>query len=91
VSFEDPTARPYFLWSEPTTVGDFRTALAGATGEARAQLLGRLLREARDTDVWAFTTPAEVRAALPALERYLGRRRGFWTYLLSAWEAHGIA
>ena len=54
-------------------------------------LLGRLLREARDQDVWSFTTVAEVRALLPQLDRYLGRRRAFWHYLLNAWEEHGIA
>jgi hypothetical protein len=26
----------------------------------KARLLGKILREARDTDVWRFTSPAEV-------------------------------
>ncbi len=89
--FEDPSQRPYFLWSEPTTVGQFRVALATAAPAEKAMLLGRLLREARDEDVWAFTTVAEVRALLPQLDRYLGRRRAFWHYLLAAWEEHGLA
>ncbi len=89
--FADPNERPYFLWNEPTTVGEFRAALAAATGEQKALMLGRLLREARDTDVWEFTDVAEVRSWFPRIERYLGRRREFWRYLLSAWEAHGIA
>ena len=89
--FSDPDARPYFLWDEPTTTGAFREALARAFEPEKARLLGKLLREARDTDVWEFTTVREVRALFPQIERYLGRRRPFWRYLLDAWAAHGIA
>lgn len=77
--------RPYFLWDEERTVGELRRALESASPEEKAQLLGKILREARDPDVWAFTRPEEVRDLFPMLERYLGRRRAFWTYLLSAW------
>lgn len=89
--FADPEARPYFLWDEQTTIGAFREALVHAHEPEKARLLGKLLREARDTDVWEFTTVREVRALFPQLERYLGRRRDFWRYLLDAWAAHGIA
>jgi hypothetical protein len=89
--FGDDSSRPYFLWSEHTTLGQFRAALAAASEPEKARLLGTLLREARDTDVWEFTTVREVRALYPQLERYLGRRRPFWRYLLTAWAAHGIA
>ena len=41
-------------------------------------MLGRLLREARDTDVWSFVGSQEVADALPLLGRHLGRRRAFW-------------
>lgn len=85
------SARPYFLWDERTTVGDFRARLAAANEDEKAQLLGKLMREARDTDVWLFTTVAEVRALFPKIDRYLGRRRAFWRYLLDAWQRHGIA
>ena len=88
--FTDPNERPYFLWDESTSLGAFREALAGAAGPEKARLLGKLMREARDPDVWEFTTVAEVRALFPQLERYLGRRRAFWQYLLAAWAANGI-
>jgi hypothetical protein len=91
VKFANPDERPYFLWSEPTTVGQFRQALAQAPDDEKAMLLGRLLREARDPDVWDFTSVAEVRRLFPQLERYLGRRRAFWVYLLNAWKEHGLA
>ena len=89
--FADPLSRPYFLWDEQTTLGAFREALAHSPEPEKARLHGKLRREARDTDVWAFTTVSEVRALFPQLERYLGRRRAFWRYLLTAWAAHGIA
>jgi hypothetical protein len=53
------------------------------------RLLGRILREARDPDVWRFTTPAEVIAEWPVLQRYLGRRRAFWEFLLGRWRQGG--
>lgn len=89
--FTDPEERPYFLWNETTTVAQFRHALEVATEDEKALLLGRLMREARDPDVWEFTTVEEVRRLFPKIARYLGRRRAFWTYLLEAWAAHGIA
>ena len=88
----DPNARPYFLWDEPnTTVASFREALARASEDEKARLLGKLMREARDEDVWRFTTVVEVRALLSKIDRYLGRRRAFWRYLLEAWQRHGLA
>lgn len=89
--FTDPNERPYFLWNETTTVGAFREALARAEGPEKALLLGRLMREARDSDVWAFTTVQEVRRLMPQIEKHLGRRRAFWRYLLDAWQEHRIA
>jgi len=48
--------------------------------------LGKILREARDTDVWQFTTPAEVARLFPELRRHLGRRRTFWEFPLGRWQ-----
>lgn len=85
----DPDVRPYFLWDERTTVGEFRRALAQAGPSEWARLTGKLMREARDTDVWAFVTPQAVWDRLSDLDRYLGRRRAFWHYLLGAWHDEG--
>jgi len=90
-TLKDEDARPYFLWDERTTIREFRARLATADEDEKARLLGKLMREARDTDVWLFTSLAEVRALLPKIDRYLGRRRPFWRYLLDAWQRHGIA
>ena len=52
--------------------------------------MAKLLREARDIDVWAFVTPEHVAAALPAIRHRLGRRRAFWEFLIEGWREDGI-
>lgn len=81
---------PYFLWDDDVTVGELRRILAGPDTHRKLQLLGRMLREARDTDVWRFTTPEEVRRLLPQVERRVGRRLGFWRFLIDGWAADGL-
>lgn len=83
-------AVPYFLWDEPMTVAEFRQRLQTASPAERTRLLAKLLREARDTDVWQFISPAEVWQLWAALAPQLGRRRGFWEFLLSQWQKAGL-
>lgn len=91
VDLADPDARPYFLWDEDISVAELRAALKpGGDEHGRLRLLGKLLREARDTDVWQFVSPADVAAALPALGRRLGRRRRFWEFLIEGWRSDGL-
>jgi hypothetical protein len=90
LDLDDSEAVPYFLWDAPISIRELRSRLAHATGPARARLLGPILREARDTDVWRFTTPVEVRELWPQLQRYLGRRRPFWEFLLRRWMELGL-
>src|SRR5690242_13548925 len=80
-------AIPYFLWDAPMTIRELRERLAGAD---RAHLLGKIMREAREDDVWLFTTPAEVAKRWNELERHLGRRRDFWLFLLGQWRELGL-
>lgn len=81
---------PYFLWDEPMTIGELKRKLKSASVEERHRLLGKILREARDTDVWQFTTPKEVWDNWDALEKYLGRRREFWKFLFEFWNKEGL-
>lgn len=83
-------AAPYFLWDEPMTVVEFRQRLQTASRAEQTRLLAKLLREARDTDVWQFITPAEVWQRWPAVAPLLGRRRGFWEFLLGQWQKGGL-
>jgi hypothetical protein len=89
-NLDDPSAIPYFLWDEPMTVEELRRRLQTASPAEQTRLLGKLLREARDTDVWKFTTPEEVWRRWPALTRHLGRRRGFWEFLFAYWRREGL-
>lgn len=82
--------RPYFLWDEDVSVQELKDRLRGPDPGERGRLLAKLLREARDIDVWAFVTPEEVASALPAISHRLGRRRGFWEFLINGWREDGI-
>ena len=90
LDFRRDDLRPYFLWDEDLSVRELRQRLRGGERAERERLLAKLLREARDTDVWHFTTPEEVASALPAVRRRLGRRRAFWEFLIEGWRADGI-
>ena len=91
VDLETPGSRPYFFWDEDVSVAELRAALqTESQADRRLRLLGKLLREARDIDVWNFVTPADVAAALPALGRRLGRRRRFWEFLIDGWRSDGL-
>ncbi len=85
----DPQAVPYFLWDEPMTIAELRQRLRSASPPERARLLAKILREARDTEVWLFTTPEEVASGWNEISRHLGLRRGFWQFLLERWSEQG--
>lgn len=82
--------RPYFLWDEDVSIDELRAVLAGPAGFRRDQLFGKMLREARDLDVWEFVTPAEVARSLERLQRRIGRRFAFWKFLLDGWRSDGL-
>ena len=89
-NLDEPQARPYFLWDEDRTVAEFREALGRAAAPERALLIGKLMREARDTDVWRFVELRTVAAQYDAIRAHLGRRRAFWDYLLDGWRRDGL-
>ncbi len=90
VDLTQETSRPYFLWDEDVSIAELRQRLQGPDQHDRLRLLGKMLREARDIDVWTFVTPEEVAQLLPALSHRLGRRRGFWQFLIEGWRELGI-
>ncbi len=87
---ETASAIPYFLWDEPMTVAELKQRLIKSSNEERIRLLGKILREARDTDVWKFTTPQEVWQNWAQISKHLGRRLEFWTFLFEFWEKEGL-
>ncbi len=82
----DPTAVPYFMWDEPVALAEVTRRLASSPRPERVRLLGKILREARDPDVWWFTTPAEIEANWTDLAPHLGRRLAFWQFVLTRWK-----
>ena len=88
--FSRPGNYPYFLWDHPLTVAELRHQLVALSEPERIALLGKIMREAKDTDVWHFTTPRDVVRLWPKLERHLGRRRPFWVWLLGVWRDLGL-
>ena len=82
--------RPYFLWDEDVSIGELRQVLASPDNPRRDQLLAKMLREARDIDVWEFVRPLEVARVLERLRRRIGRRYAFWTFLIEGWRRHGL-
>lgn len=87
---DDPAAIPYFLWDEPMTVAELHGRLRSASPEEKIRLLAKLLREARDTDVWKFSSIQVVLRSWPEIAPHLGRRRGFWEFLISRWREEGL-
>lgn len=84
-----PLSIPYFLWDEPMTVAELKRRLSVRSAE-RTRLLGKVLREARDTDVWYFTSPEDVARDWAELNPHLGRRREFWKFLFDFWLKEGL-
>lgn len=82
---ENLDAIPYFLWDEPMSVAQLHGRLRSASAPERIRLLAKILREARDTEVWRFTTLDDVVRLWPHLAPRLGRRREFWEFLLRQW------
>lgn len=85
----DAEGHPYFLWDSEMTLEDFRKGLQDPDADVRAYLLGKLMRQAKPDDVFTFASPREIRDLWPSLERFLGDKREFWTWLFDTWEAQG--
>jgi hypothetical protein len=80
---------PYFAWDRPLTVGQIRAQLQAGASPEWARLAAWIMREAAVGDVWQFLTPREVYGRRTELLPLLGRRRGFWEYILRTWHELG--
>lgn len=89
-ALDDLDGIPYFLWDEPMTVSELLTRLKNASRPERTRLMAKVLREARDVDVWRFVTLSEVLANWDQICSMLGRRRAFWEYLINGWKEDGL-
>jgi len=82
----DAQGRPYFLWDSEMTLDAFRAVLADPDPDVRAAYVGKLMRQAKPDDVFQFVCLSEIVALWPRLERYLGRERPMWRFLLDGWQ-----
>jgi hypothetical protein len=85
----DTQGRPYFLWDVEMTLDEFERSLRDADSAVRTYLVGKLMRQAKPDDVLQFVSPQQLADLWPAVSRYLGKSRPFWTWLLDRWELHG--
>jgi len=49
-----------------------------------AYWLGTTMRQAKPDDALMLASPERMRALWPRVERYLGKERAFWAWLLAA-------
>ena len=87
----DASGRPYFLWDVDMTLDQFRAALRDLDPDARAYLVGKLMRQAKPDDVFTFVRLGDIIELWPRLEKFLGRSAPMWRWLLERWreERHG--
>lgn len=71
------------------TAEEFRERLSDQDAEVRAYFLGKLMRQAKPDDVLTFVTAQRLADEWASTERYLGKTRPFWAWLLERWRAMG--
>jgi hypothetical protein len=81
----DQRGRPYFLWDDDIDLATFRARVRDPDPDVRAYFIGKLMRQAKPDDVFAFVTLPEIAAQFDSIARYLGRTREFWVWLLRRW------
>ncbi|MCI0588990.1 MAG: hypothetical protein L0323_19380 [Planctomycetes bacterium] len=86
----DPNTRPWFLWDEDVSVSELRAILGDEAHPRWVELAAKVIREARDDEVWDFLPLARVVARYAEIRPRLGRRRAFWDDLLEGWRADGL-
>ena len=86
----DQQGRPYFLWDMEMTLDDFESAINDGDAGSRAYLIGKLMRQAKPDDALQFVSPQQIADLWPSIERYLGKSRDFWDWLLDQWERRGF-
>jgi hypothetical protein len=86
----DAQGRPYFLWDIEMSLDEFQQKLATSDLPVRAYLIGKVMRQAKPDDALQFVSAQEIADLWPGLEKYLGRTRDFWNWLLDEWAQRGI-
>ena len=86
-----PEAIPYFNWDTPVTNAEVRRALVAGSEDDKLFWIARILREARYPDVWKYMSLRnDVLPRWEVLRGRLGRRKGFWEFLVERWRRDGL-
>ncbi len=85
----DERRRPYFLWDVDVTLDELRARLADPDEDVRAYWLGKVMRQAKPDDVLQLVRLGRITEEWPRVERYLGRSRPFWAWLIHAYGELG--
>jgi hypothetical protein len=86
----DPQGRPYFLWDVEMTLEEFERNVASDDAATRAYFVGKVMRQAKPDDALQYVSPQQIADLWPSIERYLGKTRAFWSWLLEQWERRGV-
>jgi hypothetical protein len=86
----DAQGRPYFLWDVDTTLDELKRQLAEADLPVRAYLIGKVMRQAKPDDALQFISAQQIADLWPHLEKYLGNKRDFWSWLIEEWKSRGM-
>lgn len=82
--------RPWFMWDVPISEVDLRSRLRDPDARIRAQWAGCIMREASYPEVWQYLSLEDVLRDWERIQLHLGRRRGFWQWLLRGWREDGL-
>ncbi|HVR37479.1 MAG TPA: hypothetical protein VMU84_00165 [Thermoanaerobaculia bacterium] len=86
----DQQGRPYFLWDMDMTLEEFERAVKDRESTLRPYFVGKVMRQAKPDDALQFVSAQEMSDLWPSIERYLGKSRPFWAWLLEEWEQRGV-
>jgi len=89
-NMDEQDAAPYFLWDDPIPIRALHERLRTASEPERVRLIGKVMREANDADVWRFVSLGDVLSLWPKIKAHLGRQRAFWEFLLTEWRRQGL-
>lgn len=59
-NMDEQDAAPYFLWDDPIPIRALHERLRTASEPERLRLIGKIMREANDVEVWRFVSLGEV-------------------------------
>jgi hypothetical protein len=86
----DAQGRPYFLWDVDMTLAELERQLTEGNLATRAYLMGKVMRQAKPDDALQFISRQQMADLWPHLEKYLGNKRDFWSWLIEEWKRRGM-